>query len=116
MTNILTYKFSMVAFCPCTLSLLKRKETNIKCLRLNIGILKSQKIFKYKRRNETNYSSLYTFWENLKFQISSHFYGYWQLKSYGFNGTYITLLQISLKSNMKISVMTAPIISLRQLP
>ena len=61
MTNILTYKFSMVAFCPCTLSLLKRKETNIKCLRLNIGILKSQKIFKYKRRNETNYSSLYTF-------------------------------------------------------
>ena len=116
MTNILTYKFSMVAFCPCTLSLLKRKETNIKCLRLNIGILKSQKIFKYKRRNETNYSSLYTFWENLKFQISSHFYGYWQLKSFGFNGTYITLLQISLKSNMKISVMTAPIISLRQLP
>ena len=28
MTNIITYKFSITAFCPCTLPMLKRKETN----------------------------------------------------------------------------------------
>ena len=28
MTNIITYKFSRIAFCPCTLPILKRKETN----------------------------------------------------------------------------------------
>ena len=114
MTNILTYKFSMIAFCPCTLPRLKRRETNIKCYWLTTGISKSKKIFKYKGRNKTNYSSPYTF---RKSQIASHFQGYWQLKSYGFNGIYITLLQISLRSNIKVSVMTASIIYLSdQLP
>lgn len=70
MKNILTYKFSMIAFCPCTLPPLKRRETNIKCYWLTTGILKSKKIFKYKGRNKTNYSSPYTF---RKFEISNCF-------------------------------------------
>ena len=70
MTNIITYKFSMIAFCPCTLPLLKRRETNIKCCRLNTGIVMSQKIFKDKGRNETNYSSPYSYG---KFEILNRF-------------------------------------------
>ena len=127
MTNILTYKFSMIAFCPCTLPWLKRRETNIKCYWLTTGILKSKKIFKYKGRNKTNYSSPYTF---RKFEISNcfTFLGILAIKKLWFqwNIYYLTsniievkftLLQISLRSNIKVSVMTASIIYLSdQLP
>ena len=119
-TNILTYKFSMIAFCPCTLPWLKRRETNIKCYWLTTGILKSKKIFKYKGRNKTNYSSPYTF---RKFEISNcfTFLGILAIKKLWFqwNIYYLTsniievkftLLQISLRSNIKVSVMTASII------
>ena len=126
-TNILTYKFSMIAFCPCTLPWLKRRETNIKCYWLTTGILKSKKIFKYKGRNKTNYSSPYTF---RKFEISNcfTFLGILAIKKLWFqwNIYYLTsniievkftLLQISLRSNIKVSVMTASIIYLSdQLP
>ena len=127
MKNILTYKFSMVVFCPCTLPRLKRRETNIKCYWLTTGILKSKKIFKYKGRNKTNYSSPYTF---RKFEISNcfTFLGILAIKKLWFqwNIYYLTsniievkftLLQISLRSNIKVSVMTASIIYLSdQLP
>ena len=127
MKNILTYKFSMIAFCPCTLPPLKRRETNIKCYWLTTRILKSKKIFKYKGRNKTNYSSPYTF---RKFEISNcfTFLGILAIKKLWFqwNIYYLTsniievkftLLQISLRSNIKVSVMTASIIYLSdQLP